>query len=311
LRAQFELTKQLIGDRSAMTERRHLDTGAVATMVLLTAIWGFTQVAVKLAANDISVVMQAGLRSIVSVVLLLAWARWHRIPLFTRDGTCWPGIAAGALYAGEFFFVYGGLAYTSASRMVVFVYLAPVLTAIGVHAFVPGEKLAGIQWLGIALAFVGIAVAFGDGFVSDPSSLLGDTFGIIAAFLWAATTVLIRTTSLSNASASKTLFYQIGIAALFLPLASFLMGEPGVIALTPIAVASIAFQGIVVSFASHLAWFWLLTRFLAGRVAAFSSLAPLFGVLGGVLVLSEPLRAQFALAAGFVVLGIYLVNKRS
>jgi len=292
-----------------MTERRQLDTGAAATMVLLTAIWGFTQVAVKLAANDISVVMQGGLRTLVSFALLLVWARWHRIPLFTRDGTWWPGIVAGILYAGEFFFVYAGLAHTSASRMVVFVYLAPVFTAVGVHLLVPGEKLVGIQWLGVGLAFVGVAVAFGDGFYSDPSSLLGDGFGIIAAFLWAATTVLIRTTSLSNASATRTLFYQVGIAALLLPLASFLMGEAGVIAFTPLAIASIAFQGIIVSFASHLAWFWLLTRFLAGRLAAFSSLAPLFGVFGGVVVLGEPLRAQFALAAGFVILGIYLVNK--
>ncbi len=292
-----------------MTERRQLDTGAAATMVLLTAIWGFTQVAVKLAANDISVVMQGGLRTLVSLALLLMWARWHKIPLFTRDGTWWPGIVAGILYAGEFFFVYAGLAHTSASRMVVFVYLAPVFTAVGVHLLVPGEKLIGFQWLGVGLAFVGVAVAFGDGFYSDPSSLLGDGFGIIAAVLWAATTVVSRITSLSNASATRTLFYQVGIAALLLPLASFLMGEAGVIAFTPLAIASIAFQGIIVSFASHLAWFWLLTRFLAGRLAAFSSLAPLFGVLGAVVVLGEPLSAQFALAAGLVILGIYLVNK--
>jgi drug/metabolite transporter (DMT)-like permease len=294
-----------------MTERRPPDAGAIAIMVLLTATWGFTQVAAKLAANDVSVVMQGALRSIISVALLLVWAYWRRIPLFARDGTWWPGIVAGALYAGEFFFIYAGLAYTSASRMVVFAYLAPVLTAVGVHLFVAGEKLVGIQWLGVALAFGGIAVAFGDGFYSDPSSLLGDAFGIIAAFLWAATTVVIRTTSLANATASKTLFYQIGIAALVLPLVSYLMGEPGVIAITPVAVASIAFQGIIVSFASHLTWFWLLTRFLAGRLAAFSSLAPLFGVLGGVLVLGEPLRARFALAAVLVILGIFLVNRRS
>ncbi len=292
-----------------MTKRRQLDTGAAATMVLLTAIWGFTQVAVKLAANDISVVMQGGLRTLVSFALLLVWARWHKIPLFTRDGTWWPGIVAGILYAGEFFFVYAGLAHTSASRMVVFVYLAPVFTVVGVHLLVPGEKLVGIQWLGVGLAFMGVALAFGDGFYSDPSSLLGDGFGIIAAFLWAATTVVIRTSSLSNASATKTLFYQVGIAALLLPLASVLMGEAGVIAFTPLAIASIAFQGIIVSFASHLAWFWLLTRFLTGRLAAFSSLAPLFGVFGGVVVLGEPLRAQFALAAGLVIVGIYLVNK--
>ena len=294
-----------------MNQRRPLDTGAVATMVLLTSIWGFTQVAIKLAAGDISVVMQGGLRSAISLVLLFGWARWRAIPLFTRDGTWWPGLAAGALYAAEFFFVYAGLAYTSASRMVVFVYLAPALTAIGVHRFVPGEQMFGFQWVGVALAFIGVAIAFGDGFVASPSSLTGDAFGVIAAFMWAATTVIIRTTSLSYASASKTLLYQIAFAAMTLPVISLLLGEPGIIAVTTTAIASVAFQGIIVSFASHLAWFWLLTRFLAGRLAAFSSLAPLFGVVGGVVVLGEPLRAQFAVAAGLVVLGIYLVNRQS
>jgi len=294
-----------------MSERRPLDTGAIATMVLLTSIWGFTQVAIKLAAADISVVMQGGLRSAISLLLLLGWARWRGIPLFTRDTTWWPGLLAGALYAGEFFFVYAGLAHTSASRMVVFVYLAPALTAVGVHLFVRGEQLAGRQWIGIGLAFAGVAVAFGDGFIASPASLLGDAFGIVAAFLWAATTVVIRTSALSQASASKTLLYQIAVATLTLPLASQLMGETGVIELSATALASIAFQGIVVSFASHLAWFWLLTRYLAGRLAAFSSLAPLFGVLAGVLILGEPLRAEFALAAGLVVLGIYLVNRRA
>jgi drug/metabolite transporter (DMT)-like permease len=294
-----------------MNDRRPLDTGAVATMVLLTSIWGFTQVAIKLAAADVSVVMQGGLRSIISLVLLFGWARWRGVALFARDATWWPGLLAGVLYAGEFFFVYAGLAHTSASRMVVFVYLAPALTAIGVHLFVAGEQLAGRQWIGIVLAFAGVAVAFGDGFATSPASSLGDAFGIVAAFLWAATTVVIRMSALSQASASKTLLYQIAVAALALPLASVLMGEPGLIALTATAVASVAFQGIIVSFASHLAWFWLLTRFLAGRLAAFSSLAPLFGVLAGVLVLGEPLRPEFAFAVGLVVLGIYLVNRRA
>ena len=294
-----------------MSERHPLDTGAIATMVLLTSIWGVTQVAIKLAADDISVVMQGGLRSAISLLLLMVWARWRGIPLFTRDATWWPGLLAGALYAGEFFFVYAGLAHTSASRMVVFVYLAPALTAVGVHLFVRGEQLAGRQWIGIGLAFAGVAVAFGDGFIASPASLLGDAFGIVAAFLWAATTVVIRTSALSQSSASKTLLYQIAVATLTLPLASQLMGEAGVIELSATALASIAFQGIVVSFASHLAWFWLLTRYLAGRLAAFSSLAPLFGVLAGVLILGEPLRAEFALAAGLVILGIYLVNRRT
>jgi drug/metabolite transporter (DMT)-like permease len=87
------------------------------------------------------------------------------------------------------------------------------------------------------------------------------------------------------------------------------MGEAGVQRVSAIAVASLAYQGVIVSFASYLAWFWLLTRYLAGRLSVFSFLAPLFGVITGVLLLGEPLRAPFALAVILVGAGIYLVNR--
>lgn len=290
--------------------RKPLDGVAFATMVLCCFIWGFTHVVTKLAANDISFVMQGGLRSILATGLLLLWARIRGVPLFEKDGTLRAGLIAGALFAGEFLFIYAGLAHTGASRMVVFVYLAPCLTALGLHWFVPGEQLRPLQWAGILLAFGGIIAAFGDGFLASPASLLGDTFGVIAGILWAATTVWIRATGLTRISATKVLFYQLGVSAVSMPLASWLMGEPGVIALTPVALGSLVYQGAIVAFASYLAWFWLLTRYLAGRLAVFGFLTPLFGVLAGVAVLSEPLRPAFITAVLMVGMGIGLVNTR-
>jgi drug/metabolite transporter (DMT)-like permease len=122
--------------------------------------------------------------------------------------------------------------------------------------------------------------------------------------------VLIRATSLARVSATKTLFYQIAVSAPLLLAASVLMGEKGVVALTPLAVASLAYQGAIVAFASYLVWFWLLTRYLAARLSVFSFLTPLFGVLFGVLILSEPLTPSFVGAALLVGVGIVLVNRR-
>ena len=82
------------------------------------------------------------------------------------------------------------------------------------------------------------------------------------------------------------------------------------IAWTPRAVASLAYQSVVVAFASYLAWFWLLTRYLAGGLAVFSFLTPLFGVLFGTPILGDPLSGRFALAAILVGAGIALVNAR-
>ena len=279
-------------------------------MVLLTALWGFQQVTIKLIAADVSLVMQAAIRSIVATALLLVWARAHRMALFERDGTLVAGVAAGLLFALEFVFIYGGLGYTNASRMSVFVYLAPPLTALGLHFFVAGERLGMLQWTGVLVAFLGLALAFAEGFYSEMNTWAGDLCGFAAAVLWAATTVLIRASRLARASATKTLLYQLGVSAVVLLLASWLLGEKGVSAVNGPVLASLAYQSLIVAFASYLAWFWLLTRYLAARLSILTFLTPLFGMLFGVVFLSEPLSAYFALAALLIAAGIALVNLR-
>ena len=279
-------------------------------MVLLTALWGFNQVTIKWIADDVSLVAQAAIRSIAATVLLLGWSLSRNESLFQRDGTLVAGMAAGLLFAFEFVFIYGGLGHTNASRMSVFVYLAPPLTALGLHFIIAGERLGARQWLGVALAFAGLVLAFAEGFSAGRGTWLGDVCGLIAAILWAATTVLIRATSLARVSAAKTLFYQLSVSALVLPIASFLLGEPGVTALNGVVLASLAYQAVIVAFASYLAWFWLLRHYLAARLSVLSFLTPLFGMLSGVVFLSEPLSAHFAAAALLIAAGIALVNFR-
>ena len=280
-------------------------------MVLLCLVWGIGHVAAKFAAIGISLVFQAGLRSLIAAALLLTWVHFRKIPLWERDGTLWPGVWAGLLFAGEFVFIYAGLALTDAARMVVFVYLAPCMTAFGLHFLIPQERLNVRQWSGILLAFVGIALAFGDAFASGRSTLLGDFYGLMGAVLWAATTILIRASKLSAVSAPKTLFYQLAVSAPVLFAASWLMDETGVIQLTPLVIAAFLYQCIAVAFASYLAWFWLLRHYLAARLGVLTFLTPLFGVAAGVILLREPLTATFMGAALLVGAGIYLVNLKS
>ncbi len=294
-----------------MSERKPLDATAFGLMLLLCLVWGVQQVPIKLTAPEVSLLMQGGIRSAVATVLLVLWARWQGVALFGRDGTLATGLFAGALFALEFVFIYFGLGHTAASRMSVFVYLAPVFAALGLHFFVPGERLARGQWLGVLLAFAGVALAFCEGFFSRGETLLGDACGVIAAALWAGTTVAIRATRLAHATATKVLFYQIGMAALVLPIASWAIGEPGVVSLGPFALASLAYQSLIVGFASLLAWFWLLRRYLAGRLGVLSFMTPMFGVIAGAVFLSEPLTAYFVGGALLVAAGIVLVNLRA
>jgi len=294
---------------AAKPQRLPLDALATSGMLALCVCWGFQQIAIKLVAGDIAPIMQIGLRSTFAA-LVLAVVVWRAEGLRAfRDGTALPGLIVGLLFAGEFLFVAQGLLYTTASHMSVFLYTAPIFAALGLHWLLPEERMRPLQWLGVAIAFGGIGVAFLGKPAQAGSSnmLLGDAMGLAAGLLWGATTVAIRKTSLSEAAPSKTLFYQMAVAAVGL-LAYAAATDQDTIRYTQAAVLSVAFQSVVVALSSYLAWFWLLRRYLASRLSILSFMTPLFGVSFGVLILNEPLDAGFVIGAVLVLSGITLVS---
>jgi drug/metabolite transporter (DMT)-like permease len=290
--------------------RPALDRAATLLLVLLCAIWGANQVVIKIANQGISPVFQAGLRSIGSALLVLLWCRWRREKLLVRDGTLAPGIAVGLLFAFEFVLVYWGVTFTTASRAAVFIYTAPFTVAIGAHLFVPGDRLTLAKLAGLVAAFLGVVVAFADALrLPSQRELIGDVMCFVGAIAWGATTVLIKATKLAQASPERTLMYQLAVSAVVLPVVALLTGEPGVFAPSVAVVAALLYQIVVVAFATYITWFWLIGRYPASRLAAFTFLTPVLGVAFGALFLGESIRPALIVAVATIAAGIYLVNR--
>jgi len=302
-------------DPIALRERKsHLDALAVTTLVVCCFLWGLNQVAAKAALPEIGALWQAALRSTGAAALLWLWARARGISLFDRDGTLPGGLLAGALFAAEFFCIFVGLQFTTASRMVVFIYTSPFVVALGMPLISRAERLHAVQAIGLVLAFAGVASAFSEGFsqpAAGPQQWIGDALGILAGILWGATTLAIRATKLTHASAEKTLFYQLAVSALLLLAGAAATAPPPLHALSPLAWGSLAFQVVVVSFASYLVWFWLIRHYPATRIASFTMLTPVFGLILGALLLAEPITARLLIALATVAAGILLVNRKT
>ena len=296
-----------------MDTRQTLDRRAVILMLVLCMIWGLQQSLMKLAAPDVAPVMQIAVRSGVAALLVSLLMLWRRERIALLDGTWRAGVLVGFLFGFEFLLVSEGLRHTSASHMAVFLYTAPIFVALGLHLKLPSERLNALQWTGIAVAFIGIAVTFlGRGAAVVPAGeaaniLLGDILALLGGMTWAATTVVIRCSSLARASASLTLLYQLlGAFALLLP-AALVMGQAA-IKPTALAWGVLLFQSLIVSFASFLVWFWLLKKYLASQLGVFSFITPLFGVAFGVWLLNESLEPRFLVGAVLVIAGVILVN---
>ena len=285
-----------------MSSRQALDSKASGIMFGLCILWGLQQVVLKLAAPDISAVMQIALRSGLSALMVYPMIKLAKgTSLWGRDYLP-AGVLVGLLFAAEFFLV---------AHTVVLLYTAPIFVALGLHWKLPSERLSLIQWLGIACAFFGIVIAFlfrpTASQAAASSALWGDVLALIAGVLWAATTIAVRLTKLAEAPATQTLFYQLFIAFLVLLPVAFFMGQ-ATIHWSVLSFTSLLFHTVVVSFASYLIWFWLLKKYLASQLGVFSFLTPIFGMCFGVVLLNEQLELNFLVGTCFVLMGVMVVS---
>jgi drug/metabolite transporter (DMT)-like permease len=218
-------------------------------------------------------------------------------------------MAVGVLFGSEFLFIYLGLSHTTASHAVILLYTAPFFVALGAHRLLPNEPLTGRKLAGLVLAFIGIVVTLWDNLGPPAQShIAGDLLSLMGGLLWAATSLYLKRVIRTRMTPSQMLFYQLGVSAIELSLVSLAFESRRVVNLSPLVVISLAYQGIIVAFASYLVWFWLIQIYPVSTLSAFTFLTPVFGILLGGLLLREPLTLKLLLGGGFVSSGMILVN---
>lgn len=294
----------------AGTDADRLPARLAAMQVFLCALWGLSQIATKVGNAGISPLANAGLRSAGAAILVYAWIRWRRLPLDLRDGTLGWGVAIGTLFGLEFVCLYIGVNYTTAARATLLQYTAPFFVALGVHRWVPGDRLTPRKLAGLAAAFAGVLIVFQDrSTMPAGDAWIGDALCLAAAVFWAGTTILVKATPLRTAAPEKTLLYQLVVSAVMILGASLAFGEPGVFAPSTAVWLALAYQTVIVATASYLAWFWLVSRYRASVLSTFTFLTPVFGVGLAWLLLGEPVGIVLVASLALIAAGIVLVNR--
>ena len=289
--------------------RRPLDLRATLLVLCLCTVWGAQQVVMKAVSADVAPTMQLAIRFAAAAIFFGAWVFVREGWRALADGTMPSGLLIGALFALEFIFVGEALTRTTAAHAIVFLYSAPVFTALGLQ-FLPEERLGRLQWAGIGVAFAGLVVAFlgrPGGVTSDVIG--GDLLALLGGISWGLTNVVLRRGRVGNAGTRKTIFYQVAVASVVLLLFAGRTGQTAVV-LSREAVLALLFQTLAISIASYLVWFWLLRHYLASRLMLLSLLTPIFGVSLGALLLGDPIDLRFGLGALLVLFGILSVNAR-
>jgi drug/metabolite transporter (DMT)-like permease len=287
--------------------RRSLDLRAIVLVLVLCVIWGIQQVAMKSVAAEVPPTMQLAIRFAFASVFFGVWVAAREGRRAFEDGTLSSGLLLGLMFAMEFILIGASLNRTSAAHTTVFLYSAPIFTALGLQ-FLPEERLDRIQWLGIAAAFAGIVVAFiGPGSQPVTDLIIGDLLALSAGVAWGMSTVILRRGRIGGAATAKTVLYQVSVATVVLFAYSWVTGQTHVVPTTP-AILVMLFQTLFISILSYLLWFWLLRHYFTSRLMLLSLMTPLFGVLFGALLLQDRIEPRFALGAMLVLGGILIVN---
>jgi drug/metabolite transporter (DMT)-like permease len=297
--------------RYRLTPGQRLPLSAGVLLAFLCLLWGAQSVSIKFSNQGMPPITAAALRSLVAGILVLGYARIKGNRVAFPAGSARHAIIIGCLFGLEFFLLYWSLAFTPVCRSLIFLYTHPFWVALGAHFLLLDDRLTTAKLVGLVLAFLGVVSVFQAHSPELPDGYwVGDAMALCAALFWAATTLYIkRMAGKVKLDHYQTLFAQLIYSVPVLVICAALFEMPARLDLTPLVWASLFYQGVVVAFASYLAWFWLIHRHPVSRLAAFTFLAPLFGVILGGWILDEPLTGLIWTGLACVAAGVYVVNR--
>jgi drug/metabolite transporter (DMT)-like permease len=289
---------------------RHVDATLVGWMLLLTFLWGFNSITIKMVTSSIAPLMSAGLRGGVALAAVTCYGLVRGEPMGYRGTDRLHGLTIGLLFGLEFIFIYSGAPFTNGGHLSLFVNTAPIMVAGGAHFLLPGERMHLLKLGGLVLAFGGVILLFWDElYIQKQGYWRGDLLVLAGALAWAVTTLYMKRFMTGHFSGFRLLHAQILVSTPLLLGASLLTEQDALAGATPAMLGLIVFQGLVVVFFSYLAWMSLLTRYPASGMQSFTFLAPVWGVVAGVVLLSETVSLLMALGMTLIGVGIYLVNR--
>lgn len=267
-------------------------------------IWGLNWVIMKTANTYFPPILFVTWRFGTGALILLAVAYWRKIPLPDAKFLPWI-ILTGILQltlnnvAAQI-----GMQSISAGMAAVLNYTAPLWTAILAH-FALNERLTRTKLFGVLLAMVGLYVLMGVQGVDDLNAAL---IIIAGAMVMAVSNIVVKL-RLTKCDMVQLTTWQMVFGALTLVLYSTLVPQGEINWCLP-AVLCVIYNGALASALAFFLWNYVLTHIKASSASIATLVAPVVGVLGGVVFLGEPLTIYIVAGIALIFAGILIVVRK-
>lgn len=265
----------------------------------LSAIWGASYLQIKIGLRDFSPAMVAWLRISLAALVLLGIAGLRGG--LAGIGRRWPlVIGLGAVQvAGPFTLISAGETEITSSLAGILVASSPLFTALLAIFFDADERSHGLRMVGVLMGFVGVAVLLGVDLGGSGAALLGGLAVVLASFGYAVGGLWVKARFANVSPTGLAAWVMVASSVLLLPAALATLPDSAPGAGPVVAVATLGVVGTGVAFAL---FYGLFARIGPARTFVVSYLAPVFAVIYGATLLSEPISAA-TLAGMLLILG--------
>jgi drug/metabolite transporter (DMT)-like permease len=174
----------------------------------------------------------------------------------------------------------------------------------------PAEKITVNALVGIAIGLVGVAVVVG----FNPATLAGtDLIAQLALIGAAASYALGGVYARRNVQGLRPMIpalFQVAFALIITAIPALLIERPWEGTFGADAIFAVIWLGLLGSGAAYLIFFRLLRSWGATRTSLVAYLLPIWGIVLGAIVLTEPIDIRLIAGTALVIAGIGLVNMR-
>lgn len=274
--------------------------------------WGSSFLWIKIAVQEVGPFTLVAFRLLFGVLGLLAVVAWRR-PRWPRSRQVWGGLILLGVtnVAAPFVLISWGEQFIDSAVASVLNTSVPLFTVLMAHLFLEDDRLTWGRAIGLVLGFVGVLLLLGrDLRAGMQSSLLGQGAVLLAAVMYAGSSVLARRTT-KGASPIVQALLQVVAADALVWLAVPLVESPFTVPKLALTWTALLWLGFVGSCGAYLLYFYLIHAVGPTRTTLVTYTFPLVGVALGVLFLQEALSWQLVVGGGLVMGSIAIVNQGS
>lgn len=272
-------------------------------LVLLVIIfWGLNFVVIKVGVKDIPPFLLAGFRFLLVVFPLVFFLKAPKVPLkiYLLYGI--------AISFGQFSFLFSAIASGMPSGLASLVLQSQAFFTLLFSAFFLKESWHKFQLLGLGLGAAGLTLIGSSHGVSMP--LFGFVLTVCASVLWALGNIVSRHLAhYPDIDLFAFVVWAGWIPTILFFATSLLVDGPATIVqvvhqLNMLTLTSILYLAWIATLFGYGVWTSLMSRYPANKIAPFTLLVPIVGLIAGYLVFSEKLEWIHLLGCVILMIGL-------